>query len=159
MRYAGLVYVALLLVGTVVAQSHNKNDATFWGTVVDETGAVVPGTKVILKGHGTKVTVTDKEGKFSFDGLRTGWYSLRAEKPNFKTAALKGIEIKKGKTYALQVRLETGRIVDWIILTDQPITIDPTSSSPHSCVTDAEMQSVPMDRSVTGAISVAGRCP
>jgi len=143
----------------VFAQTHGKNLATFSGTVVDETVAVIPGTKVILKGHGTKATVTDNEGKFSFNGLRAGRYSLRAEKTNFKTTFLKGIEVKNGKAYALRVRSETGRIEDWIILTDQPITIDTKSSSPNNCVSDTEMQSIPMDRSIAGAISVAGRCP
>lgn len=159
MRYAGLVCVALLLIATVVAQSHHKNDATFSGTVVDEIGAVIPGARVVFKGHGTRATVTDKEGKFSFNGLRKGWYSLRAEKTNFKDAILKGIEIKSGKSYQLRVRLDAGKIGDWIILTDQPITIDTTSSSPHNCITDSDMQSIPMDRSIGGAISAAGRCP
>jgi hypothetical protein len=81
------------------------------------------------------------------------------QKGAFKTTTLNGIEVEKSKRYELRIRLEAEKIIDWIILTDDAITIDTTSSSPHNCITDRDMQSVPMDRSIAGAVSAAGRCP
>jgi Carboxypeptidase regulatory-like domain len=159
MRFARLACVALLLVSIAFAQSNSKKGATLSGTVVDATGAVIPGAKVSLNGHGNKVTLTDGEGNFSFAGLRKGWYSLHVQRQAFKTTERKGIEIAGERTYELRIVLEPEKFEDPIILIDEPITIDTKSSSPHNCVTDTEMQSVPIDRSVAGAVSVAGRCP
>ena len=56
--------------------------ATVLGTVVDATGAVIPGATVTLKNAETGITataVTDSAGNFQFLNVRVGTYGLRSE--------------------------------------------------------------------------------
>jgi hypothetical protein len=61
MRSARIGCTAVLLVSLALAQSNSKKGAVVSGTIVDGTGAVIPGAKVTLKGHGIRDTLTDGE--------------------------------------------------------------------------------------------------
>src|SRR4051812_2282993 len=63
------------------------------GTVVDSSGAIVPGAKITISGPtGTKTDTSNPEGQFLFPLLTPGFYSLKVEKNSFKTADVKGLE-------------------------------------------------------------------
>jgi uncharacterized membrane protein len=61
---------------------------TIGGTVVDTSGAVLPGVSVTLSNPGTiggnQVTVTDARGVYQFPRLVPGRYSVRGELTGFR---------------------------------------------------------------------------
>jgi hypothetical protein len=130
------------------------------GTVVDASGAVVAEARVTLRGIRPKqFQITDKNGVFSFASLPSGRYSVAIQKEGFKPAHVQGIEIVSGKISAIRIGLLTPKQAQVFEITDDPVTVDTTSSASRSCITDQNMRSLPMDRSIGGAISTAGRCP
>ena len=73
--------------------------AVLSGTVVDGTGALVPGALVHVDGADetrAKKTVSDGQGRFSFEGLPAGRYRVTVSLPGFKPYEKTGLELKPG---------------------------------------------------------------
>jgi TonB family protein len=98
-----------------------RADGTLFGTVMDSTGAVVPGVTVtvssveVVPGFGVRdnpvsTTTTNEAGGFEFRGLTPGPYSLKAELPGFATFRRSGIEIRTGQTSRENIFLSVGTI-------------------------------------------------
>src|SRR4030095_14402292 len=76
--------VCLYGVSAVTAQTFRGKIS---GTVSDQTGAVVPGAKVVAKNLGTgieRVTTTDAEGAYTIPEIPIGNYEIRAEQSGFQ---------------------------------------------------------------------------
>src|SRR5262249_40266833 len=68
-----------------------QNGATLSGSVEDQTEAVIPEAKLILKNKATgesRETVSNSTGRFSFERVLPGEYSLKAEAKNFEAVEL-----------------------------------------------------------------------
>lgn len=81
--------------GTAMTESLRSNAAqagvTLSGSIEDQSGAVIPGAKLILTNRATgqaRVTTSDAEGEFSFSALIPEEYSLRGEIEGFRSAEL-----------------------------------------------------------------------
>ena len=73
----GVVGAVLLLAGTAVAQDYR---ARVQGQVLDDNRGALPGVNVTLHNEGTGVAtsrVTDGEGRYLFDFVEPGGYSVR----------------------------------------------------------------------------------
>ena len=78
--------------------------------VTDPSGAVVPGVEVILRlpdGH-TKTTRSDAEGRYRFDRVAVGTYTLRFSYPGFAVVELPNIVIGAGTASTVNMQLESG---------------------------------------------------
>jgi iron complex outermembrane receptor protein len=78
-----LSLLLLCLAGRSSAQTQNGN--TLDGAVVDATGAAISGARLVVRGATDRETFTDAQGRFTFAALRTGNYTLVAERAGFKT--------------------------------------------------------------------------
>ncbi len=79
------------------------------GRVLDATGSPVHGAHVHLEGEiATRESVTASSGVFSFSGLPSGTYSLRAEASEFAPGVREGIELGPGGLSGVDVHLEVG---------------------------------------------------
>jgi hypothetical protein len=91
--------------------------ANMVGTVVDASGASVPGVEVRLTrtetGVGARGT-TNEVGKFNIRFLVPGAYRLTAVKSGFKTFSQDNLVLRVDETLDLTVRLEVGNIAETI---------------------------------------------
>jgi hypothetical protein len=88
------------------------------GTVLDPSGAVVGNAKVTMVGPiGEKIATSDHEGRFSFDRLTPGAYSLKAEASGFKATEIKQLAVLDNKLSNLQVKLEPGNTSEVVEVT------------------------------------------
>src|SRR4249920_2162980 len=82
------------------------------GTVVDESGAVLPGVTVTLLSPGTiggnQATSTDGRGAYQFTRLVPGRYGVRAELTGFNTTEQTDIVVNADVTARADVRLGVG---------------------------------------------------
>ena len=81
------------------------------GTVVDPTGAVVPGATVALTNKTTNVTVTtttDATGRYLFPAVNPGDYSLKVTSTGFQTFMVANLTVTVTKTYTIPVKLKIG---------------------------------------------------
>ena len=92
-RYrVGVLCVATLLCATAVSAQVRITGAVS-GTVVDPSGAVVPGATVVLKDEGTGITkeaVTNDSGHFLFPNLDHGKFQVTVTLQGFQTAQIQG---------------------------------------------------------------------
>jgi carboxypeptidase family protein/TonB-dependent receptor-like protein len=83
------------------------------GTVLDQTGAAIPGAKVTAKNPATglaRTTVTDDSGDFNIPELPIGVYSLAVEKAGFQTATVADLHVDVAGERRADVTLLTGRV-------------------------------------------------
>jgi len=91
--------LALATCVMLLPAAHAQISATVNGTVVDPTGAVIPGASVILTNDATRdkrTSVSNGEGYFAFPALLTGSYSLRIEARGFNAYEQHGIALSAG---------------------------------------------------------------
>jgi hypothetical protein len=102
--------VALLAAGgTAFAQ---RTTGTIVGTVSDDTGAVLPGVTVVIRGEaimGTQDNVTNDQGFYRFPALPPGAYTLTFTIANFSTLNREGVRVSVGSTVEENVSLKLGQ--------------------------------------------------
>src|SRR5450830_329694 len=100
------VLTVLALPSTAAAQTQNGRIA---GVVTDESGAVLPGATVTLKGVGAAVrtAATDATGRYAIADVAPGTYDLTIEMSGFKPQASK-VTVAADQTVNLEAKLLIG---------------------------------------------------
>jgi hypothetical protein len=94
------------------------------GTVLDSTGAAVPGANVTITSLERKTTdtvVTNPSGNFAKDRLLPGRYEMKAELTGFKAQMVSHVQVNVDTQTKVDFRLELGEMTD-------TITVDATAS-------------------------------
>src|SRR5690349_10391478 len=101
----------LSLVVGITAQLAAAQTASLTGRVLDQSGAVIAGAGVNLRGNSaTRTTRSGPDGAYSFMDLAPGSYSLSASAPQFATTAPRSLMLMPGSNqldFELHVMLET----------------------------------------------------
>jgi hypothetical protein len=142
-RVCLFVFVALLWGGTARAQTNG----TIRGTVVDQSGAVVPGTviTVVLSGTDTRRSVTaDKDGSFDIPELTVGSYELSADAKGFKKYVEKDIVVTIGHVNLVTVNLVVGGSADTVTVEANAAQVETTSTQLGAVMTDTAIRELPM---------------
>ncbi|MBZ5529946.1 MAG: carboxypeptidase regulatory-like domain-containing protein [Acidobacteriia bacterium] len=126
------------------------------GSVVDTTGAVIPGAKVTLATPtGSETVNSDAEGNFLFSRLAPGMYSLKVEKQGFKASEVKGVEVAIGRTANVKMQLQAGAITETVEVSAEAVTVDVTSTASGSNLSDTFYSKIPTPRNVSSLFYVA----
>lgn len=91
------------------------------GTILDPSGAGVPGAKVAVINEATKarrVGVSDATGAYRVDGLFVGAYTIEVEAAGFKRHAQTNISITPATMKSVDVQLQIGETAETIQVTD-----------------------------------------
>lgn len=127
--------VALLMVGLAWPKGTGAQaiSGDIVGTVVDKTGAAVPGASIEVENVGTGLktsTVSRDEGDFRLGNLPVGTYTIRISKSSFATTTLRSFVVELNKTSAITVTLEIG---------SQATTVEVTGATPLINTTTAQI--------------------
>jgi uncharacterized surface anchored protein len=78
--------------------NRGSGKAAISGIATDQTGAVLPGAKVVLSNAAgfKQETVTDEKGSYRFTDLQPGTYTLTVTAPNFEVQKLDNIAVTGG---------------------------------------------------------------
>jgi len=101
------------------------------GTILDKTGAVIPGARVEATKNDTGVkyeTTAGENGEYRIPNLPIGTYSVTASSANFATTTINGFTIQLNKTSALQITLEVKGAVTSIEVSGSAATLDTTTA-------------------------------
>lgn len=110
--------VAFILLLAWAAAPAAAQDGAIAGRVADETGAVLPGATITLRGPGeARVTASDGNGGYAFPAVAPGDYSLTAALPGFSDAALDGIAVADGAVEAPLLTLSIASFGDTVVVT------------------------------------------
>src|SRR5579871_4056818 len=100
--------LALLL--SVAASAQSRNFTSVSGTVVDPTGAVVPGATVEIQNpvsHFDQITTTDASGVFSFENVPFNPYHMTVIHAGFATA-VQDVNLTTPVPVTVKVSLQVG---------------------------------------------------
>jgi hypothetical protein len=125
--------LALCLI-TLAAAGTSAQDvrARLQGLVTDTSGGILPGASVVLTNDGTGVAATrttNPDGRYLFDFIESGTYTVSTELAGFKTAVQKNIRVQQRGDITVDVRLEVGGIEETITVTESPVTVQFNTAS------------------------------
>lgn len=105
---------------------------TLFGSVKDDSGAVLPGVTVTLRGEavvGVQSSVTNEHGLYRFTALPPGLYDVTFVLSGFGTLNRKGIQVSVGGTLEENVELKVKQMEEEItVIGDTPV-VDSTTNT------------------------------
>jgi hypothetical protein len=113
-RIARLIIVMMavgLMIGGQSVSAQLRIVGAISGTVQDQTGAVIPNAKVVLKDSKTGITkelISSDKGTFLFPDLASGEYEVTVTAAGFQTAIVNNISVSTSQTTDLRINLEVG---------------------------------------------------
>jgi hypothetical protein len=117
------------------------------GTVVDPSGAVIPGAEVQATNVATGSTVTTKtesSGLFRLTLLSVGSYNLTITAQGFRKTAIAGVEVDAGADHGLgTIQLEVGQTTTTVEVTAAPALVETTSAQVSTAIKGEVLQSMP----------------
>src|SRR5215213_1896820 len=146
-RLAALSFVILYL--PIVSFSQQAANATLTGTITDQMGAVIAGTKITVTQTATGVkrdAVSNDDGLYIFSNMTPGDYELMLEAKGFATKVTKSVPLKVGQTVTLNVQLDVDMRAEVVhTLTFIPPLIDNSNSVIDGVIVSREVESLPLN--------------
>jgi carboxypeptidase family protein/TonB-dependent receptor-like protein len=123
MKGAGAVLVlALALAAPAAAQ---RTTGEIIGKVADESGSILPGVTVTLRGAGVAgapTVITSETGAYRFPVLPPGTYNLEYMLAGFTTLKREGIPVDVGAVVELDIAMKVGALEESVTVTgDSPV--------------------------------------
>lgn len=127
-----MALVLCLTMATCVTFGFAQNtNSTIAGTVVDQSGAILPNVKVTVRDVDTNITQAAKqttaEGRFSFPVLPIGNYEVTFDLPGF-ARTVRPVVLTLNQTADLRETLSFAAISKTVIVTDDPPLVNTTNS-------------------------------
>ena len=116
------------------------------GTVVDPTGAAIPGATVTVVNNDTNLTrktTTKNDGTFQVLNLPIGRYTVKVDHSGFQTANYPAISVREALATTLPVTLKVGSSATTVQVSANPL-LDNTDTTNGYTLDKAEIQSAPL---------------
>jgi outer membrane receptor protein involved in Fe transport len=146
MRAATIAFVSLLVAASAPAQI---TTATFYGIVVDSSGAALPGATVTMRHQGTGATttkVTDPSGEFAFSFVPVGLYTLRIELAGFKAYENRDLELGAAQNVRRTYTLELGTLEETVMVTGDTALINTVAPEQLENYSHVQVTELPLGR-------------
>src|SRR5437879_5344529 len=122
--------------------------AAITGTVMDTSGAAVPGAMVTVKHLETGLTravEADSAGSYSIASLPVGEYELTAEKMGFQREVRRGINLVVAQEAVLNVTLQVGTVVQQVTVTEAAPLVNTTTTSTSGLISEQQIKELPLN--------------
>jgi hypothetical protein len=148
--------VSVLLTGPAAVAQERFSSIT--GTVVDESGAAMPGVTVTLTHLETKrliVRTTDTNGTYAAREIEPGRYSIRCELAGFSTTEVADVNLLLGKTLKVPATLKVGMVTETVQVVGESPLIDIASTARGNNIPAEEFDNLPKGRSFESLAAAA----
>src|SRR5215467_868766 len=138
----------LILLGLISADLCGQNTAELRGTVVDQTGAVLPSVSMTLtqkNSNQERRQFTDSSGSYVFASLGNGDYSLRAEFSGFKSQVRDGITLQVGQRSQVDLSLEVGAIDEKVTVTEDLSLMRTANAEISEVISNQRLADLPLN--------------
>ena len=163
-RTCGGTWALLLLVGAFCLAGANPASAQavsgiLTGTIVDSSGAAVPGATVNATEASTgavRTAVTGEAGLFRIPALNPGSYVVTVELASFKTLTVSDINLSTAETRDLgKLKIEVGGVTETLQVTSEVTPVQISDSARRKTVVGADLQNIQMKgRDIFGLLAV-----
>lgn len=142
------VPIVILLQLVFVCLAFGQTSGAITGTVVDQTGAVIPGAAVNVTGQaGEKFNVTTNEnGYFNIPGVSAGTatYTVTITAPNFKTVVVKNVKVDVATPSTVNVALEAGNVEETVVVTGGAEVLQTETATIGTTITGRQILETPI---------------
>ncbi len=117
------------------------------GLVIDPTGAVVGGAKVVIRNQGTNQTTetsTNSSGSYASGALIPGEYTVRIEKSGFQTVQIP-VTVQVNVTAAGSVRLTLGQSTQVIEVQGSAVGVNTEQATVQGILTAQQIENLPIN--------------
>jgi Carboxypeptidase regulatory-like domain/TonB dependent receptor/TonB-dependent Receptor Plug Domain len=108
------------------AASAQTNRGRISGEVTDSSGAAIVNARITIENLGTHVLrelSTNDNGTYVAPDIEPGFYSVKAEAPNFKSVLRERIQVEVGNDITLNFQLQPGAVTETMTVTaEAPLT-------------------------------------
>jgi len=148
-RYRDILLLVPLLLLSLSSPMLAQVDvsAQLQGTVVDPSGAVVAGARLLATNQQTAVqfsAVSDVRGDYLFRSLPPGTYTISCEMAGFKRYAASNIVIQSQKVFTLYVAVEVGATTQTVNVTAQAQMVDTVTPTLQTSFQEQIMTALPL---------------
>ena len=125
-----------------------QGTASISGTVLDPSGATIPGATVTVRNTATglsRVASTDAQGHYLVPDLPIGSYEVQGAHTGFQTVVQKGIGLTVGAQPVVDLQLPVGQTEQAISVTAEVSPVETTSAAVSSLVNQTQMRELPLN--------------
>ena len=131
--------IAFICLSSAVSVFAQGGNGTLTGTVVDETGAALPGATVNATEASTgtvRTAVSSETGVFRMAALNQGRYTLTVELASFRTLNVADINLQSAEVRDLgKLALQIGGLTETVSITSEVTPVQVADSSRRSTIT------------------------
>ena len=150
----------LLCACSPVAFAQAAGTASLQGSVVDATGAVIPGATVTLTNDATRVQRTatsDGNGLYTFPNVSVGTYSIEVAMQGFQTYTQTHIVLEIGSSIAVNVKMTVGSTDQKIEVKSEGLALQTEDPTFKQTIDQQTMTAMPLNgRRMTDLIFLSG---
>lgn len=125
-----------------------QTTGSIYGSVTDQSGAVVTGGSVTVANPGTslkRTATTDAKGAYIFPVLPVGVYDMAVEAQGFKPYEQRGLELQVEANLRVDFKLEVGQITERVVVTTETPQIDTASATLGKVVEEKRIVELPLN--------------
>jgi len=109
-----LLFAAALMLLWAADSTAAQSTAAITGSVVDQTGAPLPGVRLAIRGLAVRTADTGAAGEFAFPGLREGDYGISAELSGFERQE-RAVHVRAGEQVTVSFTLRVALVETTIV--------------------------------------------
>ncbi|MCW5982776.1 MAG: TonB-dependent receptor [Bryobacteraceae bacterium] len=120
---------------------------TLNGTILDSSGALIPGATVVVTNTGTAVesrTTSTSAGAYTLPYLPAGTYNIRVTTPGFRTANQENVILRVGQVLTVNITMEVGAVTEEVTVSAAPPLLESGTAEIGRYVTNEEYNSWPI---------------
>jgi hypothetical protein len=142
---AAAVLAAVLL---LPANGFAQADARFTGTVLDQTGASVPGATVVVKDEKTgeeRTVVSNAQGRYLVSGLKPSTYTLRVTFGSFAPLEYTSMQLVAAQEFSIDLELKPAGVTETVTVEGNANVIDLSSARNGVNVAERDVMGLPVN--------------
>lgn len=128
--------------------AHAQATAAINGTVTDSSGAVIPGTELVLHNRATnldRTTTSNSVGAYVIPNVQPGNYDLRAKKSGFAPAVDSNITLVVNQTATHNFTLTTGSVNEVVVVKGEAATLETSTAELGNAIVKQEVNDLPLN--------------
>lgn len=138
----------LVLAGASLLLSQTFNTGAFLGTVIDSSGAAVPGATVRIMRTSPpfeREVLTNASGEYQVQPVPVGEYRLEFEKQGFQKVLRSGVGLSAGQSLRVDAALPVGAVSESVQVEAQAAQVDTATANVGSTVFGSQVQELALN--------------
>jgi len=142
--------ILLFMWALPVQEAKAAEVGTIEGVIMDADGVPLPGATVSIESdnlQGTRMVVTNAEGKYRFVRIPPGRYTIKAEMDGYQTVLQTEIRVSLGTETVVEIEMPPSKVAEEVTVVAQAPVIDVTTTQVGASFESEQLERLPTTRS------------